>query len=87
LDQDSAFAADEFVVGEGSDWAGRSLAELDLRNRFGVMVVAIKRDGRQLLTLRAEDRVERGDTLLVMGTPAGIARLDGEYRGVREGAD
>lgn len=66
-----------------SGWLGRTLAELRFRERFRVQVVALRRGQEQVTegggALRlAETRLRFGDTLLVQGTLAAIARLGGE---------
>jgi trk system potassium uptake protein TrkA len=54
---------------------GRSLKELDLPNRFGVMVVAIK--GQRLRVAPPADLVlAEGDVLLLLGPEAATARLE-----------
>ncbi len=74
-EQRSAFAAEEFVVPASVGWSGRSLGELDLGQRFGVMVVSIRRGDEHLTELRAESRLETGDTVIVIGSPEGVDRL------------
>ncbi len=74
-EQQSAFAADEFVVTETHEWSGRSLGDLDLRDRFGVMVASIRRGTTRITELRAESRIETGDTLVVIGSREGVQRL------------
>ena len=59
---------------EGVTWA-----ELDLRARFGVSVLAVKRLVRGGIERRfvpgPEDRMERGDVLIVLAQDEAIARL------------
>ncbi|NLF32128.1 MAG: sodium:proton exchanger [Planctomycetes bacterium] len=74
-DQAEAFRADEIPVAASSDWAGRSLAELDVRNRYGVTVIGIRREGRPLTSPRASDAVHPRDSLIVVGSPEGVAAM------------
>jgi trk system potassium uptake protein TrkA len=46
---------------------GKTLADLDLRTKFGVNVMAIKRGENLNVTPGAGDRVLEGDILVVMG--------------------
>lgn len=57
---------------------GRSLLELDLPHRFGLNVMAIKRGNRIIVSPRAEERIAEGDIMVVIGSAAGIARLQSE---------
>ncbi|WP_027187072.1 potassium channel family protein [Desulfovibrio cuneatus] len=56
----------ELTVGS---WAGQSLMELDLRNRYGVMVVAVKgvHDAEYTFVPAPTTRFSAGDTLVVVG--------------------
>ncbi|NPB07391.1 MAG: TrkA family potassium uptake protein, partial [Aquificae bacterium] len=57
---------------------GKTLKELDLRRRYGITVIAIKkRDGRVKVNPSGEDRIEEGDTLLVLGNEEALMRLGG----------
>ena len=55
---------------------GRSLRELDLRNRYGVTVLAIKRGDEIKVSPQADDRLEKGDVLVVIGSQEGLRRLE-----------
>ncbi len=58
-------------------FAGRSLAELHLRKRYNVMVVAIKDTDRNTTDFMpsADAKLGKGDTLIVLGKTDDIARL------------
>ncbi|MEN3041596.1 MAG: cation:proton antiporter regulatory subunit [Bacteroidia bacterium] len=56
--------------------AGRTLAELELRRRTGVSVIAILREGKAIPSPDPyQDRILPGDTLVVIGTRAQIERV------------
>lgn len=74
-DQAEVFAAAELTLPSDSEWAGRSLAELNLPDRFGVTVVGIRRGAEQRTTLRAGDVLEPEDCILVVGSPDGIRAM------------
>ena len=62
-----------------SEMAGQTMAESDLRARFGVSVLAVKRLEKGGVERRfvpaSEDRLERGDVLIVLATDEAIALL------------
>jgi len=74
-DQASAFGADEIPVSEDSDWAGNTLADLDFRNRYGVTVIGIRRGEVQHTAPRASDALQTGDSIVVVGSPDGVAKM------------
>ncbi len=51
-----------------SRWLNQTLAELHFRDRFGVQVVAVRRDGATITEGLARLTIRFGDTLLVEGT-------------------
>ena len=58
----------DFDVPEGSVWAGKTLAEMQLRRRFGVNVSSILR-GRQRINIpNGDDRIFPGDKVQVIGS-------------------
>ncbi|GAB4376210.1 MAG: TrkA family potassium uptake protein [Acidobacteriota bacterium] len=56
-------------------FAGRTLAELEVRRRHGVTVVGLRRGGAVLANLGPEDRIDSGDVLIVVGAPDALRRL------------
>lgn len=64
-------------VGERSEFAGRSLRELQIRRDLGVIVLAIRRAGGSMLFNPPADAViEGGDHLVVMGDLDHLRRLE-----------
>lgn len=64
-------------VGEGSEFASRSLKEAQIRRDLGVIVLAIRKaDGKMLFNPPAEAEIEGGDYLIVMGEPDNLRRLE-----------
>ena len=55
--------------------AGRTLADLAVRRRYGVTVVGIRRGHEIKANLEADDRIETGDVLIVVGAPDDVRRL------------
>jgi monovalent cation:H+ antiporter-2, CPA2 family len=62
-----------FRVGERSAPVGRSLAQIELRKRYGVTVLAIRRDSQILPNPHGETPLCAGDVLFVLGPPEKIA--------------
>ena len=54
---------------------GRTLVELEVRQRFGVSVAAIRRGGRVHAALEGGERFQEGDVLVVIGRGAAISKL------------
>lgn len=77
LDLPSEYAVELVPVSEAI--ADRSLAELDLRGRFGVHVIAVKRPGRRVSGRNElpdpREPLQRGDRLVVVGRKEDTARL------------
>jgi len=55
----------------------KTLQELELRPRFGITVLGVKRDGQMDTNPLATTRILPGDDLLVMGQEAAVERLLG----------
>jgi len=67
-----AFRMAELAIREGSAWAGKSLADLDLRRRQGISVIGIQRGERRIIAPTPEEILRPADTLLVIGHPDAI---------------
>jgi len=57
----------EGIVGPESTLVGRNLKELNFRQRFGVLILAVHRRGENLRERFEDERLAFGDTLLVQG--------------------
>lgn len=57
-------------------WADKSLKELDLRGRYGINVIAIRRDEAINVTPKADDVLRKGDVLIVVGATEDINKLE-----------
>jgi CPA2 family monovalent cation:H+ antiporter-2 len=60
-------------VSSDSPLAGKSLAELDLRNKTGLTLLAIRRDSQVMTDLNAQTKICNNDELFVIGTPDKVA--------------
>ncbi len=63
---------------EAADWmVGKDLRRLDLRARFGANIVAVKRgDKRIIVSPKADDEVEAGDVLVIIGENQSLKKLE-----------
>lgn len=57
-------------------WYGKNLADLKLRNKFGINVMAIKRDEHINVSPGPNDKIEPGDILVVLGSTDEIAKIE-----------
>ncbi|MGH9593876.1 MAG: potassium channel family protein [Bryobacteraceae bacterium] len=70
-------------VAERSSYAGRTLAEMDIRRDTGVIVLAIRKStGEMSFNPAAEAKVAAGDHLIAMGEPKQLRRLEQLLMGV-----
>ncbi|PRY12042.1 Kef-type potassium/proton antiporter (CPA2 family) [Pontibacter ummariensis] len=54
----------------------KPLIEANVRNRFNITVVAIKREEQTLLDINASTRLQQGDILYVVGKPGDVMRFN-----------
>ena len=68
---------EEITIGKGSTLAGQSLIQANLRQRFGVVVVAIQRDDRRMeFNPEPDATMLEGDKLVVLGRPESLKSLE-----------
>jgi TrkA domain protein len=82
VQQDVAGLAIDWIrVEEGSEWAGRSLAEAAVRTSIGVSVVAlIGEDGGAIAAPGAHDVLTAGAVAVAVGSADGLERLAARLR-------
>ena len=73
--QIEGLAIDWLEIRRGSPYAGRTIADTEARSRTGVSVVAIVRGDRAIPAPAPDQRLEAGDTLVVVGTAGGVRSL------------
>ena len=56
-----------FEVNVPKDWEGLSIGQLDIRRKYNITVVAIKKDGKLSLSITPETILSGEQTLLVLG--------------------
>ena len=68
---------EEILIAEQSDFVGESLASSGFRKETGVIIVGIKKQsGKMGFNPESHTRIEGGDTLIVLGEPAAIEKLN-----------
>lgn len=70
------FEIAEIKVSKESDLAGKSLEELDFRQKFGATLVGIRRGEEQITTVNPMDRLQGGDCVIVIGKRGAIKALE-----------
>jgi CPA2 family monovalent cation:H+ antiporter-2 len=78
-----------FRVGDGSPIAEKSLAQIELRKKHGVTLLAIRRGDQVLSNPDANTIIHSGDLLVALSQPSKLARfaqlfLDGQRGGADE---
>lgn len=69
------FELAEIRLAEDSRLSGQSLAELRFRQTYGATLVGIRRAQDAIMSLKAEDRLQGGDRLIVIGKATAIQQL------------
>ena len=62
----------EIVIDPSSELAGKTLAGAEVRKRFGIIVVALKRGDLAIFNPDAHERIEGGDVLVALGPMSAI---------------
>jgi voltage-gated potassium channel len=76
MDSDLGLQMEELRVTDGSFADGKNLIESNIRRTFGVIIVAVKKqNGGMLFNPAAEELLEKGDILVVLGKKDDLARL------------
>ena len=65
----------EGMIANNSEFAGLSLSELKLRQRFNIFVLAIHRQGKNITDMGPDTKLAAGDTLLLEGPQEGMNRI------------
>ncbi len=65
IELDNDYAVYEVYVPE--NWIGKTISDLDIRRKYKINIMAVKRNGRLELTISPETRLSSSDTLLVIG--------------------
>lgn len=74
--------SDEYSIAEmraTPGMLGQNLKELDVRAKFGCNVMAIKRGTKMNISPTADDRLEEGDILIIVGQKNDLTKLELAY--------
>lgn len=63
LDEEHAM----FEVKVPEEWAGRTIGQIDIRRRFHINIMGVKKGGKLELTLSPDSLLGAGETMLVLG--------------------
>lgn len=63
LDEDHAM----FEIPVPDNWAGRSIGQIDIRKKYNINIMGVKRNGKLELTISPDMVLEAGQTMLVLG--------------------
>lgn len=75
-DKDAALRIEEATVGPGGEVAGMTLAQANLRQRAGVLVMAVRKPGGDVIHVPPPElTIEAGQTLIAIGTRENIDQL------------
>ena len=79
LDPTRNILVEQFVVTDSSPIVNRSLMETQLRKKYGLVVIGIKRpDGQLVFNPEAGEVIREGDLLILMGDVTNLGHLRGE---------
>lgn len=56
-------------------WIGKSLIKLSIRAKYGVNVIAIRRDNRTTVDFKPDEPLRTGDLLVIVGNNKNLAKL------------
>ena len=76
-----------FRLNQGSPLVGRSLAQIELRKKHGVTLLAIRRDLQILSDLDGETRLRANDVLIMLAPPTKIAAITGLLQDSQKGGE
>ena len=57
-----------FEIPIPKDWVDHSIGELDIRKKFNINIMGIKKSGKLELSISSDTVLKAGDTMLVLGS-------------------
>lgn len=57
-----------FEIPVPRDWAGRTIGNIDIRKKYNINIMGIKKNGKLMLALSPDTALESDQTMLVLGT-------------------
>jgi voltage-gated potassium channel len=76
---------EQFQVSSRSPWVDRSIGDMDLRQRTGSIILAIRRSGgRMHFNPSTDDRIEIGDVVITIGEREGLRKFERMLSGLQD---
>ena len=72
IDLDDNHAIFEVTVPDG--WVGRTIGNIDIRKKYGISILAIKRDGKMSMIITPDTQLDSDMTMLVLGDQKAIQK-------------
>jgi len=67
---------EELSIGDGSSVVGKTLEEAEIRQRYGLIIIAVKKDtGKMIFNPLANYIIERGDKLISLGEDQNVTKF------------
>jgi len=66
----------EIEIHDHSDLIGKTVAGADIRRRFGVLIVALKRGGKSIFNPGPDELINEGDVLVTLGPRSNLLSLE-----------
>jgi voltage-gated potassium channel len=77
MDSQLGLSMEEAVVGPASDLIGKTLIDSQIRQRFGVVIVAIKKPTSEMVfNPTPTEKLESEDTIVVIGKKEDLKRMN-----------
>ena len=77
MDSQLGLSMEEAVIGPASDLIGKTLIDSQIRQRFGVVIVAIKKPTREMVfNPTPTEKLESEDTIVVIGKKEDLKRMN-----------
>ena len=64
-----------FEIPIPKDWADHSIGELDIRKKFNINIMGIKKSGKLELSISSDTVLKAGDTMLALGSKQKFAKV------------
>lgn len=77
LSQDYSIAE----ISSPEEWNGKTLQELDMRSKYGINIMALKRDNEVNISPSAEDVISKGDVIVAIGGTQELNELENKING------
>ncbi|WP_412676542.1 cation:proton antiporter regulatory subunit [Bacillus mycoides] len=80
---EQSFVIEEIQVGKGSNLASKSLLESNVRNQFGITILAILRYGYIIHNPTGQEKLQEHDMIIVFGSVEKLRQFEKELQSKR----